>query len=226
MDTHDDVSSPASAHPPVALLHGALRGRVGMLPTVAFFGRLGLTARAFGYASRRGRLEDHAAALEASLGAWTGGPRPVPVLGMLTHSMGGLVARAYLARSGAYRLATRYRIVMLSPPNQGAELAARFRDSRWFRALYGDAAHELQPERVARLGPLPGGVRLLILAGGTGDPDRGLNPRLAGDNDGVVRVEEMGLGVIEPERIGGPHATLQWSPRVLRRAAAFFRTGA
>jgi hypothetical protein len=203
---------------PVVVLHGALRGRAGLWPTVAYLRSAGLNARAFGYRTRTDGLDVHGARLESFLEDWLGGP--VPVLGVLTHSMGALVARAYLARAGVRRQSVEQRLVMLAPPNQGSNLARHHRDLAVFRWLYGAAAEELQPERVAELPPLPGSCSPLILAGGSID-GRGYNHRLAGDDDGVVAFAETVLGPHLPERVGGVHSFLQWRPDVLSRAAEF-----
>jgi triacylglycerol esterase/lipase EstA (alpha/beta hydrolase family) len=131
------VSSPERV--PVVCIHGALRSRVGMWPTAWYLRRLGLDARAFGYATRRGSLRTRAERLDAFVDGWLGTDAPPPVLGFLTHSMGGLVVRAWLA-SGQLPTAQRQRIVMLSPPNQGSQLARRNAESPWFRLAYGEAA--------------------------------------------------------------------------------------
>lgn len=204
---------------PVALLHGALRGPLGMRPTARFLIRAGFDARPFGYATRRHDLAGHAERLEQALRRWLG-EREVPVLGLLTHSMGGLVARALLARPSLQAWIPAQRLVMLAPPNRGAVLAARRRDSLLFRGLYGRAVDELQPERVASLPPPPPSCATLILIGGTGD-GRGYNPMIQGDDDGVVASAETSLDGLEPEFVGGVHSILQWRPDVLQRAAAF-----
>jgi pimeloyl-ACP methyl ester carboxylesterase len=204
---------------PVVLLHGALRSPFGMRPTARVLARHGLDPRPFGYATRRRSLDDHAAQLEAEIRAWLDG-RELEVLGLLTHSMGGLVARALLARPSLRELAPCQRLVMLAPPNLGAELAARNRDFPPFRWLYGHAAEELQPPRVARLPPPPPTCETLILVGGTGD-GRGYNPQISGDDDGVVASRETALPGLEPEFVGGIHSTLQWRDDVLARAAEF-----
>ncbi|PRP93795.1 Alpha/beta hydrolase family protein [Enhygromyxa salina] len=208
---------------PVVLLHGALRTPLGMRPTARSLGRRGFDARSFGYATRRGTLDDHAEQLEARIRAWLDG-RQTAVLGILTHSMGGLVARALLARPTLLELAPRQRLVMLAPPNKGAVLAERQRDFPPFRWLYGLAADELQPPRVAELPPPPPSCETLILVGGTGD-GRGYNPRIDGDDDGVVASDETPLPGLEPEFVGGVHSTLQWRGDVLSRAAAFLAGG-
>ena len=206
---------------PVVLVHGALRSRVGLVPTARWLARRGLDAWTFGYPTRRGDLQAHGDALSRWLDARLESER-VPVLGFLTHSMGGLVVRAYLLRH-AGRHAARHRVVMLSPPNRGAELAERNRNNPLMRWLYGDAAEELRPQRVQRLPGLPAGTEALVLAGARGDP-RGYNRFISsGDDDGVVGVAEMGLPGVEPTVVGGLHAFLQWRPAVLARAAAFLR---
>ncbi|MFV8756732.1 lipase family alpha/beta hydrolase [Nannocystaceae bacterium ST9] len=208
---------------PVALLHGALRRAWGMRPSARVLIREGFDARPFGYATRRHDLEGHAERLEHALRLWLG-EREVPILGLLTHSMGGLVARALLARPSMQAWIPRQRLVMLAPPNRGAVLAATRRDSKLFRGLYGRAVDELQPERVARLAPPPASCETLILIGGTGD-GRGYNPMIRGDDDGVVASAETSIDGIEPEFVGGLHSILQWRPDVLARAAAFLREG-
>lgn len=202
---------------PVVLVHGALRSRLGLWPTARWLRRRGLRAAAFGYPTRRGDLHAHGDALASWLESWL--PGQVPTLGFLTHSMGGLVVRAYLERH-AGRHCERCRVVMLSPPNQGATLAERNRDNPLMRLLYGDAAAELRPGRVRAMPGLPAQAEALVLAGGRGDP-RGYNPRIEGDDDGVVAVSEMGLPGLEPQMVGGLHGFLQWRPSVLERAAGF-----
>jgi hypothetical protein len=205
---------------PAILLHGALRSRLGLLPTAAYLRRRGVDARPFGYTTRRGSLLDHARALDRFVLASF--DRAPPVLGFVTHSMGALVVRAWLGLLDAGGRGPSQRIVMLSPPNHGSKLAEHHRGRGVVRLLYGDAARELQPARVAELPALPPSAHVLVLAGGRGDP-RGWNPLLEGDDDGVVAVGEMGLPGVEPQVVGGVHALLQWRPRVLDRAAVFLR---
>lgn len=207
---------------PVVVIHGALRSRAGLWPVVRYLRRAGFEAQAFGYATRSDSLERHGERLEQFVETWLKG-QAVPTLGILTHSMGGLVARAYLARPGAARQASRRRLAMLAPPNQGAVLAAKMQGFAPFRWLYGRAAAELHPERAATLGPLPAGVEALILAGGKLKGERGMLPWIDGNNDGLVSLAETALPGIEPLLVGGSHSLLQWRPSVLARAAEFLR---
>lgn len=213
-----EVSGPASI--PVVVIHGALRSRVGLWPVVRYLQNRGFQAAAFGYATRSDDLERHAERLEEFIATWLKGQK-VPTLGLLTHSMGGLVARAYLGRAGAAVQADRQRVAMLAPPNQGAVLAARLRGFRPFRWLYGAAAEALQPDRVAALPLPPRSAEVLILAGGKREGDRGYSRWIAGNNDGLVAVAETALPDVTPVLVGGAHSVLQWRPEVLARAASF-----
>ncbi len=206
---------------PVVLIHGALRSRAGLAPVAWYLRRFGLDARPFGYDTRGGTLEEHGAALERFIGGWDEvGAEPMPTLGILSHSMGGLVARAYLAREGAAAQSAQQRIVMLGPPNQGAWLAQHFRDFRPFRWLYGAAAEELLPERVQALATPPATAKVMIVAGGRGD-ERGYLRSIPGDNDGLVAVSETALPGIAPVLVQGAHSLLQWRRDVLQSAARF-----
>lgn len=204
---------------PVVVIHGALRSQAGLWPVVWYLRRAGFDARAFGYATRTHSLERHGERLEQFLAAWLGGP--VPTLGILTHSMGGLVARSYLARAAAATQSQAQRVVMLAPPNQGAALAERMKDFRPYRWLYGAAADELLPTRAALLPPPPPSAAVLVLAGGRHGSEVGYSRRIAGNNDGLVGVAETALPGVAPEFVGGVHSTLQWRPQVLRRAVRF-----
>ena len=215
----DAVTAPPGAGIPVVVIHGALRSQAGLWPIVWYLRRQGFAARPFGYATRAQTLAQHGERLETFIAQWL--PGPAPVLGILTHSMGGLVARAYLARAAAASQSQRQRVVMLAPPNQGAALAATMQGFAPFRWLYGRAAEELHPSRAALLGHPPTSAELLILAGGRRGSEIGYTRRIVGNNDGLVSVAETALPGVIPEFVGGVHSTLQWRPAVLARAARF-----
>ncbi len=85
------------------------------------------------------------------------------------------------------------RFVMLGPPNQGALLAETFADNILFKEITGDAGQELGrdwPQLEKRLATPD--FQFGIIAGGKGN-DKGYNPLLEGDNDGVISVETAKL---------------------------------
>jgi pimeloyl-ACP methyl ester carboxylesterase len=209
---------------PVVLIHGALRWKLGLIPTARFLKKRGFDARIFGYATRRHTLDEHGEMLEAFIHDWLG-ERPAPVLGFVTHSMGGLVARSYLARAKARAHSRSQRLVMLAPPNQGSKLAQINQELRPFHWLYGKAASELLPDNVQSMPLPPSTAQVIVFAGGRLDGREGYHPSLDGNDDGVVAVRETQLGDVEPELVGGVHSFLQWRTDVLERAARFLVDG-
>lgn len=108
----------------------------------------------------------------------------------VTHSMGGLLLRAYLAEQSLPSLG---RVVMLSPPNHGSELVDYFNRFPWFYRLFGPAACQLTTTSAGlprQLGQLPCPVGII-----TGvRPTTPLFSRFfTGANDGLVSVTSAQL---------------------------------
>lgn len=202
----------------VVLLHGLGRTRYSMRALGQYLAKHGgYTPIYVGYASTQAPLETHARALARVLEPWD----EVEEIDFVAHSLGNLVIRRWwhdrlggpstasaergagedpLASgdAAAARSGPRVRrLVMLGPPNQGADRAVWWATNQFtgptFRWIVGPAA--------AQLGPSFADVRPTlatpdcefgILAGGLGD-GQGWNPGLEGDDDGTVRVEETRL---------------------------------
>jgi len=104
----------------------------------------------------------------------------------VTHSMGGVLVRSYLANRPEPH---RGQVVMLSPPSQGSELIDTFEDSPLLQLTLGPAATELGTDSTdiaARLGPVRFSLGII-----TGDVS--LNPLyswlIPGPDDGKVGVD-------------------------------------
>jgi len=86
--------------------------------------------------------------------------RPASPIHFVTHSLGGILVRHYLQ---AHRLPPGSRVVMLSPPNQGSEIADLLKDNFLYRRIMGPAGQQLGTTAACvpnRLGPIdvPGGI--------------------------------------------------------------------
>ena len=106
----------------------------------------------------------------------------------VTHSMGGLVLRYYLSKHRVQELG---RTVMLSPPNQGSEVADALVGTGVYDRVNGPAGGQLVtgPEGIpARLGPVD--FPLGIITGNEQTVfDSVLATQIPGANDGKVSVE-------------------------------------
>lgn len=148
----------------------------------------------------------------------------VPRLHIVTHSMGGLVARVLLTRHRPDHLG---RVVMLGPPNEGSEVADALHRFALYRRVFGPAGAELVTARDAACRRLFGPVDypLGIVAG-----CRSLYPLasllLPGPDDGRVTVARTRIvGMADHIVLPVAHPTMVWSRRVHDEILRFLREG-
>jgi len=142
----------------------------------------------------------------------------------VTHSLGGIVVRYYLKH---HKLPNLGRVVMISPPNQGSELADRLKDSSIFKKINGPAARQLGTEEDSvpqNLGPVD--FDLGVIAG-----NRTINPLysliLPGPDDGVVSVERTKVaGMKDFLVLPKSHAFIMQSDDVIEQVIHFLEQGA
>lgn len=155
-----------------------------------------------------------------------------PRVHLVTHSMGGIVVRAWLddfRQRGIAPPANLGRTVMLAPPNQGtvvAEKLAGFSPFLWFTGVNGHRLGTSAAGLPRSLGPWPANAgELGIIAG-----NRWVNPLfifwLDGPNDGTVAVTHTHLaGERAHQVLPYSHAWLPWRDTALDLVSAFLRTG-
>ena len=178
------------------------------------------------YASTRRELHEHAAALASVIDH-------LPQMNrfhFVGHSMGNLVVRHYLGdmlSKNEGRVDPRIgRIVMLAPPNQGSQLAHKFRRNPFFHLVWGKSGKQLSKnwDQVESHLAVPPG-EFGIIAGGE-RKTLSSNPLLSGDDDLVVTVEETKLaGAADFLVVPAAHTFIMNRDDVQKATLRFFREG-
>lgn len=206
----------------VVLLHGISRSPRSMRAIERRLAAEGYRTANLSYPSRASDLGTIADQLAPHLAALS--PEDAGPVHFVTHSMGGLVARALLTR---YRPPHLGRVVMLAPPNGGSELADRF--SRlppyrwWFGPAGGQLATRPDPDTAALLGPVD--YELGVIAG-----SRSLYPIASAlmprPNDGRVSLASTAVeGMADHVVLPTSHPLIVRNRAAIEQVVAFLHTG-
>jgi pimeloyl-ACP methyl ester carboxylesterase len=206
----------------VILLHGISRTSRSFRKMQAAIAASGFATLNIGYPSRRKALQALADDIHPAILRFI---ECIPgSLHFVGHSMGGLLARVYLARYRPPRLG---RVVMLGTPNGGSEIADRLKDFRLYRAWFGPAGQQLGTARDATTNAMlpPVDYPVGIIAG-----DRSVYPIsslfLPKPNDGRVSVENTKLdGMADHIVVHASHPWLARDAVAIEQAVAFLRNG-
>lgn len=141
----------------------------------------------------------------------------------VTHSLGGILVRSYLAR---HSLPSLGRVVMLAPPNQGSEIVDKLGWTFVFKWLNGPAGNELATGANStpnQLGPATYPVG--IIAG-----DRSINwinsLLIPGRDDGKVSIKRTKLaGMSNHLVIHTAHPFIMKNREVIRQTICFLQSG-
>jgi pimeloyl-ACP methyl ester carboxylesterase len=214
--------------PVVILLHGLARSHSAMEKLAGALRAGGqYTVLNMQYASTRADVNEHAAALASVIDHL---PEATEI-NLVGHSLGSIVIRAYFSAapdgSAAWQVDRRIgRVVMLAPPNQGAQMAERFGRNvvfEWTTGPSGKLLARYWQEFGNGLGPPP--CEFGIIAGGTGTPD-GFNPLIDGDDDLVLAVDETRLdGASDFLVVPSIHTYIMDKPVVHEAVLSFLQSG-
>ena len=204
----------------VVLLHGLGRSDRAMRQLAQRLEAAGFRVYNLHYRSLTRDPGELSADLDAMLAACCA---DAPRVHFVTHSLGGVLLRAYLAE---HALPNRGRVVMLAPPNRGSELgdvAARW---RVLRAAVGPTGSQLgtSPDSLPNRLP-PADFELGVVAG-----TRSWNPLgswlIRDADDGIVGVASTRLeGMTDFLELPVSHTAIVRSARAAAEAAHFLRYG-
>ena len=217
------ISSPAfSAPEEVILLHGLCRTSRSMAKMERALTDAGYQVKNVDYHSRTASVQQLA---DDAIGKAVGNCQQdgASKIDFVTHSLGGILVRSYLAR---HSLPSLGRVVMLAPPNQGSEVVDKLGWLFLFKWINGPAGGELGTGTNStpnRLGPATFPVG--IIAG-----DRSINwinsLLIPGRDDGKVSVERTRLaGMNDHIVIHTAHPFIMRNREVIRQTIQFLRTG-
>ena len=204
----------------VVLLHGLVRSERSMRPLQRALRADGYRVANVGYPSRSDSIANLArvAVQEGIDDCGEAGE-----LYFVTHSMGGILLRAFMAENRLPRLK---RVVMLGPPNQGSHIVDKWRLVPGYNLVQGPAGKELGTDEGSvprNLGPVS--FDLGIIAGTSA-----ANPFLAlflpRPNDGKVSVESTKVeGMEDFVALPVTHTFMMRNQDVIRQVRAFLRHG-
>lgn len=179
------LSTTSQANECVVLLHGLARTADSMTALQERLVEEGYTVVNVDYPSTRHPIEV-LADLAVGQGIAECERRSASRIDFVTHSMGGILVRAYLKANARDDIG---RVVMLGPPNQGSEVVDALKDVPVFEWVNGPAGLQLGtgPADIPKaLGPVD--FELGVIAG-TQSVNLLLSTLLPGENDGKVSVE-------------------------------------
>ena len=179
----------------IVLVHGLMRTKHSMTPLKKVLQKkCDCEIVCFSYASTRGKIGAHAAALREFLESlpetWT--------LSFVGHSMGNIVIRHFIAdlqddQKHSELLSRCQRMVMLGPPNQGAAIARQLSSLGMFELIAGKGAMELGPDWDGFSESLATPPFPFSIVAGEVENKAIQNPLLDNASDFVVEVDEARL---------------------------------
>lgn len=141
----------------------------------------------------------------------------------VTHSMGGILVRHYLANDNIKNLG---RVVMLSPPNQGSEVVDSLKDMPGFELINGPAGMQLGTDKASIPSQLPSvDYEVGVITGDT-SINLILSTLIPGDDDGKVSIERAKVkGMADFLVVDHSHPFIMQADDVITQTISFLKFG-
>jgi triacylglycerol lipase len=207
----------------VILLHGMGRTHRSMATMARRLAGKGYGVKNLDYPSTGASIESLSAGIVAETVRHCRLAHPSASIHFVTHSLGGILVRQYLQ---THRLPPGSRVVMLSPPNQGSELADLLKDWFIYRWIMGPAGQQLGTAEDSvpnRLGPVDVPVGII-----TGDStlEPWFSAQLPGPDDGKVSVKRARLAEMADFLVvHKSHGFIMNDPQVIAQTCHFLEHG-
>ena len=141
----------------------------------------------------------------------------------VTHSLGGILVRALLARDPLPNLG---RVVMLAPPNRGSEIVDAWGDSPLFAWALGPTAQELGTDADSLPNRLPAADYEVGVIAGTDSINPVGSALIPGESDGTVSVESTQLpGMTDFVSLPVSHTFIMNAEEVQSQVLHFLKLG-
>lgn len=201
------------------LIHGILRSSKCMTSMATAATAAGYQPILFDYPSTQVSIPAAAEFLHSTIESLEG----IDQIDIVSHSMGGLVTRAYFAEHADPRIK---RVVMIGTPNHGAELADLLHQNYLVRVAAGPGGRQLVTNRQGLIPSLPTPpCEFAIIAGARGNA-AGWNPFIPGDDDGTVTVQSTRLaGAADFSTVKATHTLMLGNQEVIQQAIHFLNEG-
>jgi pimeloyl-ACP methyl ester carboxylesterase len=204
----------------VVLLHGLGRSHWSMMPLETRLEDAGFEVANLGYPSTELDPDGLVAYVESAIAACCS---DAPRLHFVTHSLGGIVVRGYLAKQHPTNLG---RVVMLAPPNRGSELVDELGDWPLFSWILGPTAVQLG----TRIDSFPNRLPAVDFDLGVIAGTESLNPIgsaiLPAGNDGTVSIASTRVdGMRDFVAVPASHTFIMWSDDAADQVVKYLRNG-